>query len=116
MVATFHLHYLGHRLKYQNCEVGNTTQQYKYCQQHDHATVLSLLNHFYFESFSSHIIWIYIFVYIFIKLAIFILFLLTSTVMFFLHCMLNTLRHEKIFCEIDESIAYYDYLLLLTII
>ena len=87
-----------------------------FCQQHDHARVLSLLNHFYFESFSSHIIWIYIFVYIFIKLAIFILFLLTLTVMFFLHCMLNTLRHEKIFCEIDESIAYYDYLLLLTII
>ena len=42
--------------------------------------------------------------YIFIKLAIFILFLLSS-VMFFLHCMLNILRYEKIFCEIDESIA-----------
>ena len=25
--------------------------------------------------------------------------------MFFLHCMLNILRYEKIFCEIDESIA-----------
>ena len=76
-----------------------------FCQQHDHAAVLSLLNHFYFESFSSHIIQVYIFVYIFIKLAIFILFLLSSTVMFFLHCMLNILRYEKIFCEIDESIA-----------
>ena len=76
-----------------------------YCQQHDHAAVLSLLNHFYFESFSSHIIQVYIFVYIFIKLVIFILFLLSSTVMFFLHCMLNILRYEKIFCEIDESIA-----------
>ena len=76
-----------------------------YCQQHNHAAVLSLLNHFYFESFSSHIIQVYIFVYIFIKLAIFILFLLSSTVMFFLHCMLNILRYEKIFCEIDEQIA-----------
>ena len=76
-----------------------------YCQQHDHAAVLSLLNHFYFESFSSHIMQVYIFVYIFIKLAIFILFLLSSTVMFFLHCMLNILRYEKIFCEIDEWIA-----------
>ena len=25
--------------------------------------------------------------------------------MFFLHCMLNILRHEKIFCEIDEPIT-----------
>ena len=25
--------------------------------------------------------------------------------MLFLHCMLNILRHEKIFCEIDEPIA-----------
>ena len=73
-----------------------------YCQQHDHAAVLSLLNHFYFESFSSHIIQVYIFVYIFIKLAIFILFLLSSTVMFF-YPMLNICRYEKIFCEIHES-------------
>ena len=27
MVATFHLHYLGHKIKYGNLEVGNTTQQ-----------------------------------------------------------------------------------------
>ena len=27
MAATFHLHYLGHRIKYGNLEVGNTTQQ-----------------------------------------------------------------------------------------
>ena len=27
MVATFHLHYLGHRIKHGNLEVGNTTQQ-----------------------------------------------------------------------------------------
>ena len=26
MVATFHLHYVGHRIKYGNLEVGNTTQ------------------------------------------------------------------------------------------
>ena len=46
------------------------------------------------------------FVYIFIKLAIFILFLLlSSTLMFFVHFMLNILRHKKVFCEIDESIA-----------
>ena len=28
MVATFHLHCLGHRIKYGNLEVGNTTQQF----------------------------------------------------------------------------------------
>ena len=76
-----------------------------FCQQQVHAAVLSLLNHFYFESLSSHIIQVYIFVYIFIKLTIFIIFLLSSTVMFFLHCMLSILRYEKIFCETDESIA-----------
>ena len=27
MVATFHLHYLGHRIKSGNLEIGNTTQQ-----------------------------------------------------------------------------------------
>ena len=36
---------------------------------------------------------------------IFILLLLSSTVMFFLHWMLNILRYEKIFCEINERIA-----------
>ena len=75
------------------------------CQQHLHPAVLSLLNHFYFDSLASHIIQVYIFVYIFIKLAIFILFLLSSTVMFFLHYTLNSLRYGKIFCKIHESIA-----------
>ena len=28
MVATFHLHCLGHRIRYRNPEVGNTTQQF----------------------------------------------------------------------------------------
>ena len=98
---------------------------------HNHAAVLILLNHFSFELLSSHIMQVYIFVYskeetkknykftvtltfmleqfsncfIFIKLTIFILFLLSSTAEFFLHCMLNILRYEKTFCKIDESIA-----------
>ena len=66
---------------------------------------MSLLNHFYFKSFLSCIIQVYIFVYIFITSVILILFLLSSTVMFFMHCMLKILRYEKIFCEIDEWIA-----------
>ena len=27
MLTTFHLHYLGHKIKYGNLKVGNTTQQ-----------------------------------------------------------------------------------------
>ena len=77
-----------------------------YCQQHNHAAVLSLLNHVYFESFYSHIIQVYIFAYVYIyKTSYIYSFLLSSTVMFFLHCMLNIQGYEKIFCEIDESIA-----------
>ena len=75
------------------------------CEQHDHAAVFSLLNHSYFESFSSRTIQVYAFVYIFIKLVIFILFLLSLTVIFFLHCMLNIFRYKKIFSKINESIA-----------
>ena len=66
---------------------------------------MSLLNQFYLESFLSHIIQVYIFVYILIKLVVFVLFLLSSTGMFFLHCMLNVLRYENVFCKIDEWIA-----------
>ena len=33
--------------------------------------------------------------------------MLFSAAVFFLHCVLHILRYEKIFCEIDESIASY---------
>ena len=46
-----------------------------------------------------------IYIYIFIKLAIFILYLLSSTVMLFSALHAKHLRFEKIFCEIDESIT-----------
>ena len=72
---------------------------------HDHVAVFRFSNHFYFESLSSHIIQVYMFVCIFIKLAIFILFLLSSIVTFVLYCMLNILRYVKIFCEMDEPIT-----------
>ena len=48
---------------YGNLEVGNTIQQLLPAARH--AAVLSLLTHFYFESFSSHIIGIYIRIYIY---------------------------------------------------
>ena len=73
MVATFHLHYLGHMIKYGNLEVGNTTQQLL-------STTRPCCSIEFIESFlfwvilSTYNIGIYIFTYIFIKLAIFILF------------------------------------------
>ena len=48
---------------------------------------------------------VYIYLYIYFKVSYIHLFVLFSTVMFFLHCMLNILRYEKILCEIDESIV-----------
>ena len=45
------------------------------------------------------------YIYIHIHKFVLIPFLLSSTVMSFLHSMLNILRYGKIFCEIDESIV-----------
>ena len=47
------------------------------------------------------------YIYIHIHKFVLIPFLLSSTVMSFLHSMLNILRYGKIFCEIDESIVLY---------
>ena len=106
MVATFHLHYVGDRIKYGNLEVGNTIQQLLSTTRR--RCIIEYIESFWFwVILVTYNIDIYIFVYIFIKLAIFILFLLSSTAMFFLHCMLNILRYEKTFCEIDESIALW---------
>ena len=65
MVATFHLHYLGHRIKYGNPEVGNTTQQF----------LLTIWTCCSIELIESFLFWVilltynkvYIFVYISIK-------------------------------------------------
>ena len=43
--------------------------------------------------------------YVFIQLAILIIFLLSLTLMYFLHCMVSILRCEKTSWEVDESIA-----------
>ena len=104
MVATFHLHYQGHRIKYGNLEVGNTAQQLLSATRPCCSTevIESFLFWFILVTYNTDI---YIFVFIFIKLAIFTFFLLSSTVIFFLNCMLNIIRFEKIFCETDESIA-----------
>ena len=104
-LATFHLHCLVHRVKYGNPELGNTTQQIL-------STTRPCCNIEFIELFLFWVILItynivYIFVYIFIKLAIFILFLLSSTVMFFLHCMLKILRYQ-VDSFIEQSIKWCD--------
>ena len=58
MVATFHLPFAlcgkqGRIWKSRSRKHDN------FCQQHDHAAVLSLLDHFYFESLYSRIIQVY---------------------------------------------------------
>ena len=103
MVATFHLDYLGHRIKYGILEVGNTTQQ-SLSTTRPYCAIKFIESFLFWVIFVTYNIGIYI-LCIFIKLAIFILFLLCSTVMFFLHCMLNSLRYEKILCETNELIA-----------
>ena len=115
MVATFHLHYLGHRIKYENLEVGNTTQQLLLTTRPWRSIefIELFLCWFILLIYNTGIyicvyiyIYIYVYIYIFIKLAILILFLLSSALMFFLHYMLNILRYKKMFCEIDESILH----------
>ena len=62
------------------------------------------MNHFNFESFFQYNIGIYICIYIY-KVGYIHSVLLSSTVIFFMHCMLKNLRYEKRFFEIDEWIA-----------
>ena len=87
MVVTFHLHYLGRRIKYGNLEVGNTTKQLL-------PTTRPCCSIEFIESFLFRVILvtynigIYICIYIY-KVSYIHSFLLSSTVMFFLHCVLN---------------------------
>ena len=105
MVATFHLHYVGDRIKYGNLEVGNTIQQLLSTTRR--RCIIEYIESFWFwVILVTYNIYIYIFVYIFIKLAIFILFLLSSTAMFFLHCMLNILRYEKYFVKLMSRLLH----------
>ena len=103
MVATIYLHYLGHRIKYGNLEVGNTTLQ-----------LLSIIGPCYRIKFiESFLFWFILVTYntgIYICICIYkVSYIHSFFVIFncnvFLHCMLNILRYQKIFCENDESIA-----------
>ena len=106
MVATIHFYYLGHRIKYGNLQAGNTTQQLLPTTQ-PCCSIEFNLSFLFWAILVTYNVGIYIYMYIYIHIHKFVLipFLLSSTVMSFLHSMLNILRYGKIFCEIDESIA-----------
>ena len=53
VVATFHLHCLGHGIKYENVEVKNTTQQF--LSTPHPCWSIEFIESIFFESFSSHI-------------------------------------------------------------
>ena len=96
MVATFHLHYLVHKIKYGNLEVGNTTQQLLSTTQ-PCCSIEFIESFLFWVILVTYNIGIYICIYLYIYKVSYIhsFFLLFSTLMFFLHCMLNILRYEK---------------------
>ena len=101
MVATFHLHCLGHRIRYRNPEVGNTTQQFL-STKHPCCSIAFIELFLFWVILVTNNTGIYICIYIcqvsYIHFYFFCyLQLLSSTAMFFLHCMLNILKYEKIF-------------------
>ena len=73
MVATFHLHYLGHRIKYGDLEVRNTTQQLLSTTR-PCCSIEFIESFLFWVNLVTYYIGIYIFVYILIKFSIFILF------------------------------------------
>ena len=95
MVATFHFHYMGYRIKYGNLGVRNTTQQLLPTTRPCYST--EFIEAFLFlVILVTYNIGIYICIYIY-KVSHIHSFLLSSTVMLFLHCMLNILVVEKEF-------------------
>ena len=104
MVATFHLHYLGHRIKYGNLEVGNTTQQLLSTTR-PCCSIEFIESFLFWVIFVTYNIGIYICIYIY-KVSYIHSFLLSSTAMFFLHCMLNILRYEKYFVNLVSGLLH----------
>ena len=104
MIATFHLNYLRHRVKYVNPEVGNTTQQFL-------STTRPCSSIEFIESFLfwvilvTYNIGIYICIYIY-KVSYIHSFLLSSTVMFFLHCVLNVWGMKKYFVKLMSRLLH----------
>ena len=89
VVATFHQHYLGHRIKY--TEVGSITQQFLPTTRPCCSIELIELFLLWFILVTYNI-GIYICIHVY-KVSYIHSLLLSSTVTFFLHCMLNILKN-----------------------
>ena len=91
--VTFYLHYLGHRIKYGNLEIGNTTQQLL-------PAIRSCCSIEFIESFWFCVILvtcnigIYIWIYIY-KISYINSFFVIFNCNVFLHCMLNIFEMKK---------------------
>ena len=105
MVGTFHFHYLRHRIKYENLEVGNTTQQLLSTTQ-PRCSIEVIESFLFWVILVTNNIGIFICICIYIyKVSHIHYFFVIFNCNVFLHCMVNVLRYEKIFSKNDESIA-----------
>ena len=104
MGATSHLHYLWHRIKYGNLEVENTTQQLCWLYwitfiEHVYIYIhiyIYIYIYIYEYIYKYEYIYIYIYIYIYLyKVSYIHFFMLSSTVSFFLHCIVNILKYWK---------------------
>ena len=101
MVATFHLHYLGYKIKYGNLEVGNTTQQLL-------PTTRPCCSIEFIESFSFWVMLVTYNIGIYICIHIYKVSYIHSFFVTF-NCNPFSVLHAKhfeilkYFCEIDES-------------
>ena len=115
MVTTFHLYYLGHRIKYANLEVGNTTKQ-SLSRTRLCCSIEFIESFLFWVILLTYNIGIYICIYIY-KVSYIHSFLLSSTVMFFsaLHAKhfeiwKNILWNWWVDCFIAQSIKWCDIL------
>ena len=106
MAVAFHLHYLGHRIKYGNLEAGNTTQQLLLATRPCCSSefIESFFFFFFFWVFlATYNIRMYICIYIF-KVSYIHYVLLFSMV--WLHWMLNILRYENNFVKLMSQLLH----------
>ena len=104
MVATYHLHSLRHRIKYGNPEVGNTTKQF-FSKTRPCCSIEFIESFLFWVILVTYDIAIYICIYIY-KVSYIHSFLLSSTVMFFLHCVLNVWGMKKYFVKLMSRLLH----------
>ena len=103
MVATFHWHYLGRRIKYGNLEVGNTTQQL-FSATRPCCSIEFIESMFFWVILVAYKIGIYIFIYIYKVSYIRSLFVIFNcNVISALYAEHFEIRRKK--CEFDELTA-----------